>query len=51
MKLPEWRPMPRQWNNDDDSKDFGAALFLIVGPVLIVAGIGLAVWGLVRLFS
>jgi uncharacterized membrane protein len=51
MKLPEWRPIPRHWKNDDDSKDFGAVLWLFVGPLLIVAGVVMFLFGLLRLFS
>lgn len=38
--------MPRHWNNDHDSKDFGASLGLIGSVVLIVFGLGLALLGL-----
>ena len=51
MKLPEWRPIPPEWKSDDDSKDVGAALYLIVGPLLFILGVGLVVFALVKLFA
>ena len=52
MKLPEYKPMPRHIAQDDgDSKDAGAALWLIAGPVVFVLGVGMVVYGLLRMFA
>lgn len=42
--------MPRHWNNDDDSKDAGASLTLIVPIVLILVGLAAFLFGLLRSF-
>jgi hypothetical protein len=45
MKLPEYRPMPPQWNNDHDTKDAGASLWLLGSVALIAVGIVLFLLG------
>jgi hypothetical protein len=46
MKLPEYRPMPPQWNNDHDTKDAGASRWLLGSVALIAVGIVLFLLGL-----
>lgn len=49
--MPEWKPVPRHWQNDDDSKDAGAAMGLVVGPLLVLAAVLMVAYGLFKTFA